>query len=58
MGWLGWSEDQALRADVNAIEVAFIGKRSMLRAIYGGPEEPQEVGPMTADRFDAMFGDE
>jgi hypothetical protein len=30
MGWLGWSEQQALSADVNSIMVAMEGKLEML----------------------------
>lgn len=39
MGWLGWTEDQALSADVNAIEVAMRGKVAMLQAIFGASDK-------------------
>lgn len=56
LGWLGWSEDQALGADVNAIMVGFAGKSDMLGKIFGGaPEtaaEPEAGPPMTMAMFD------
>lgn len=53
MGWLGWTEDQALAADVNAIEVAMRGKVTMLRAIYGAADEnePAVLPEATAGMF-------
>ncbi|RWE96472.1 hypothetical protein [Mesorhizobium sp.] len=58
LGWLGWTEEQALRTDVNAIRVAYQGRTSMLRAIFGGEDEPEpKKQPITTgDQFDAMFG--
>lgn len=35
MGWLGWTEREAMRADVNAIEIAMEGKIDMLVSIHG-----------------------
>lgn len=62
MGWLGWSEEQALSADVNAIAVAMQGRVAMLRAVFGGGEQPTEVTPkdvsarpMSPQLFDALF---
>lgn len=58
MGWLGWSEQQAMVADVNAILVGYAGKIAMLRAVFGGddPEEPEVLEPMTAERLRGVFG--
>lgn len=39
MGWVGWTEEQALSADVNAIEVAMRGKVAMLQQIFGGGDD-------------------
>jgi hypothetical protein len=39
LGWLGWSEEQALSADVNAILVGYRGKTDMLRQIFGSAED-------------------
>ncbi|TPK42311.1 MULTISPECIES: hypothetical protein [unclassified Mesorhizobium] len=63
MGWLGWTEDQALNADVNAILIGLNGRGDMidsiLRAVFGGRDEPEvedtEEAEMTEARFDAMF---
>lgn len=62
MGWLGWSEEQAMSADVNAIEVGMRGKVAMLKAIFGGgedgsgaPARPISDRPMTPALFDALF---
>jgi hypothetical protein len=63
MGWLGWTETEALSADVNTIQVAMRGKVAMLRAIFGGGESEQAApsGPETSPRpmspelFDALF---
>lgn len=60
MGWLGWTEEQALSTDVNAICVAMQGRVAMLRAIFGGSDAA--AGPdiserlMTPELFDAVFG--
>lgn len=60
MGWLGWSEDQALAADVNAIAAGYAGKLDMLKAVFGSSEEtpadPQvQTRPMTEELFDTLF---
>lgn len=50
MGWLGWSEQEALDADVNSIHLALEGKAEMLKLIHF-PEEKKEtvkVDPVTA----------
>lgn len=64
LGWLGWTERDALSADVNAILVAYEGRLSMFetvgwvtRAKNTAPEENEEQGPgMSPALFDAMFG--
>ncbi|MER8925781.1 hypothetical protein [Mesorhizobium sp. M0859] len=59
---MGWSEEQALKSDVNAIEIAYLGRLQMLRSIFGGGEdEPETKKPdrqaiSTGAQFDAMFG--
>jgi hypothetical protein len=40
LGWLGWTEEEALVADVNAILVAHAGKLDMLRIAFGGSDQP------------------
>lgn len=62
MGWLGWTEEQTLRADVNAILVGLDGRgdmiSSVLRAVFGEDPKPAIVittQPITEDYFDAMF---
>ncbi len=59
LGWLGWSEQQAMAADVNAILVGYSGKVSMLRAVFGGSEDaeqPERLEPMTPDKLQGVFG--
>lgn len=36
LGWLGWSEDQTLYSDVNAILIGFAGRMRMVVAMQGG----------------------
>ncbi|MGY3330126.1 hypothetical protein ACVILI_003143 [Mesorhizobium sp. USDA 4775] len=62
MGWLGWTEEQTLRADVNAILVGLDGRgdmiSSILRAVFGEPDKPPieiTAQPISEDYFDAMF---
>jgi hypothetical protein len=38
-GWLGWSEEQALDADMNTIVLAYHGKTEMLKAIFGSTDD-------------------
>ena len=56
MGWLGWSEEQTLSSDVNAILVGMRGKVQMLRAVFGGAEQKPVAELTTAEAFDQVFG--
>lgn len=63
LGWLGWTEHQALSSDVNAIIVAHEGRLSMFEAVgwierIKFPENAKEPEgrAMTAEMFDAVFG--
>ena len=40
---MGWTEEQARVTDVNAIEVAYRGRMAMLKAIFGGKDDPASV---------------
>ncbi len=67
MGWLGWTEEETLATDVNAIELAVIGRMNMLKMCYGITEKPKAVDTrgavdargdqitLTPQVFDAMF---
>jgi hypothetical protein len=59
-GWLDWDFDKAMRADCCAILLAYDGKLSMLKAIYGtGEEEPDtnvSERPLTPELFSALWG--
>lgn len=57
LGWLGWSVEQALSSDVNAIAVGMSGRVAMFRAIFGTAEKPEPTAlrPMTPELFDALF---
>jgi hypothetical protein len=39
MGWLGWSERQALDTTIPAILTAYEGRMDMLKAIFGSGED-------------------
>jgi len=38
-GWLGWSEREALHANMSSILIAYHGRIGMLKAIFGGGED-------------------
>ena len=38
LGWLGWTEEEALSADMNAIFVGQAGLKKKLQFIYGKPD--------------------
>lgn len=65
MGWLGWNEEQALFCDMNAIEVAYLGRIEMYEAIGWIKRKPLPVVSRGADGqplrltprgFDTTFG--
>lgn len=69
LGWLGWTEEQALASDVNAIVVAYGGRTDMLRWIFGSSEDEDNPAPapqttaekkapqtVTPTLFKALFG--
>lgn len=62
MGWLGWTEEQALATDVNAITAAHRGRVAMLRATFGSSEPAsgdanlRSESVMSPALYDAVFG--
>ena len=56
-GWLGWSPEITLDATPIEIMEAHAGRMDMLRAIYGGAEEPEQPQPHMSmdDKFRAVF---
>ena len=44
-GWLGWSPSEAWAATPDEIMVAYKGRSDMLRAIFGGADEPVTEKP-------------
>jgi hypothetical protein len=42
LGWLYWTEEQLLTADMNAIMVGYKGNQEMLGAIHGKPQSTEE----------------
>lgn len=46
MGWLGWTEEQALKTDVNSIMIAMEGKLEMLY-----PEVRKKKALTATDKF-------
>lgn len=66
LGYLGWTEEQALAADVNAIVAGYDGRIHMWQTVFGGGDEPTTLSkgkgvapsgltPLTPKAFDAMF---
>ena len=62
LGYLGWTESEALAADVNAIRVGYQGKLHMIHYIYGHPKmPPPHTAPppaLTPKAFDSMFNEQ
>lgn len=61
LGWLGWTEEQALETDVNAILIAHEGRLSMFEAVgwierIKQPEKVKDAPVFNEAMFDAMFG--
>lgn len=57
LGWLGWTEAEALAADVNAIKVAYAGRVDLLRTVFGGSKAgTSKQQGLTPQLFDAMYG--
>lgn len=58
MGWVGYTEEQALQMTIPALELAYEGRCEMLEAIFGGGESADQVSarPFSIELFDAMFG--
>lgn len=62
-GWLGWTPDAALAANMEHIRMAHDGRYDMLKAIFGDGEEKVEtrraqtpVSELTPAAFDAWMG--
>lgn len=47
VGWLGWSEEYALQANLNTIHLGFSGRLDMLKAIFGGGDDKGTAAPTT-----------
>lgn len=56
LGWLGWSEEQTLYSDINAILIAERGLLRKLKAEAGKGIESDKKPKLTPASFDAMFG--
>lgn len=62
LGWLGWTEEQALRADVNAIQIGYDGKVDLfcrigyLKRKEQDPVKEAPLAPMNPRLFMALFG--
>jgi hypothetical protein len=50
MGWLGWTPEVALAADVNAVRMALQSRSKLLEAIFGSPDRPRR-GKKVAAKF-------
>jgi hypothetical protein len=55
LGWLGWTEPEAMAADVNAIAVAMKGRFAMLRAVFGGEEEEEPLATLKPGVMGSAF---
>src|SRR3990167_6359637 len=68
LGWMGWTEDEVLRCDINALNLAHLGRVDMLQAIFGKPpgtsmprpkgggDKEATLPPLTPQAFDTVFG--
>lgn len=63
LGWLGWTEEQALSADVNAILVGHEGRLGMYETIGWierdtprSDDEGEGGHAISPELFDAVFG--
>jgi hypothetical protein len=54
MGWLGWTPEVALAADVNLIEMALSSRSDLLKTIFGSGEKEKPKGKLTARGFKAF----
>lgn len=58
MGWLGWTPDAALNADVNLVEMALASRSDLMSTIFGsgekGKPKDKRKGKVTAKRFRAF----
>lgn len=63
IGWLGWTEEQALKSTIEAIVLGWEGRCEMINAVFGGGASHQSAAPDVNQRqfdvgvFDALFGD-
>jgi hypothetical protein len=64
MGYLGWTEEATLKTSMPAIELAYKGRQSMFRELFGTSESPEGNSPipegvqtrkMSPALFDALF---
>lgn len=62
MGWLGWTEQQALDTSIESIRLAYEGRVDLLKSIFGGKDDPPSGRRRVSKRkasaklFDALFG--
>lgn len=59
MGWLGWTPEVALAADVNAIIMALEGRKELLSMIFGSgkpdaQQSTQKPRGATVDQYKSM----
>lgn len=50
-GWLGWTQRETLRTDVNYVLAAVSGRVDMLNKLFGGPEDPPKPKRPTKEAF-------
>ncbi len=49
MGWMGWDEETTLDTRMTSIVTAYEGRVKMLKAIFGGKDEPAQAGVSMKD---------
>lgn len=55
MGRLLWSFEKAMKTDCLAIELAIGAQNNFLRGLFGSPEKPAELPPLTQGAFRGLF---
>lgn len=56
MGWLGWTPDVAMGADVNLIEIALDGRTDLLSTIFGDGKGGRGGKGSIVQRFKSLIG--
>jgi hypothetical protein len=54
MGWLGWSPEQTMAADINIVRMALDSKIDLLQKVYGSGKDKRKAIPVTNENLRAI----